>query len=134
MQAKTFHTIEDKLNKLIKENQDFISKIKKKPEVADWTIAELQYNSKQARKIQSDCDKFFTSDLYHILGMGKLTVVQTNKILKLTRALAKDRSILKAASYLSANNTFDFSTKDFNTDISKPTYKSSLFNLTLTLD
>lgn len=134
MRIQTFNTIQNKLNKIIKDKEDFILNIKKKPKISTWTIEELQNSLKEARRIQSDCDKFLTADLYHILGMGKLTITQTNKILKLTRDLSKDRSVLKAASYLSANNAFDFNIKDFEKDVSKPTYKSSLFNITLSLD
>lgn len=134
MKTETFNTIQNKLSKIIKDKEVFITNIKKKPKICTWTIEELQNSLKEARRIQSDCDKFLTADLYHILGMGKLTITQTNKILKLTRVLSRDRSVLKAVSYLTANNTFDFNVKDFEKDISKPTYKSSLFNITLRLD
>lgn len=134
MKTQIFNTIQNKLNKIIKDKEDFILNIKKKPKISTWTIEELQNSLKEARRIQSECDKFLTADLYHILGMGKLTVTQTNKILKFTRDLSRDRSVLKAVSYLAADNTFEFNIKDFEKDISKPTYKSSLFNITLSLD
>ena len=131
MDSQTFNTIENKLLKLVIQKNDLISTIKKNSKVPTWTIEELKNRVGEARKIQSSCDSFFKSDLYHLLGMGNLTVSQTNKLLKLTRNLGKDRSIVKGLSGITTNNTFDFNIKDFKKDIAKPSYTSNLLNITL---
>lgn len=50
-----------------------------------------------ARSVVSQSDVFLKNDLYHLLGMGKLSAVQTSFLTKAAKELGQDRTIVKTA-------------------------------------
>ena len=54
----------------------------------------------QARALQGKMDKVFQNELYHLIGMGKLTVSQNATLIKLIKELGGYRTVVKTAASL----------------------------------
>lgn len=61
----------------------------------DLTLKQLKQTIEESRNLISQTDQFLKSDLYHLIGMGNLTVTQLSILSKLTKDITKYRSINK---------------------------------------
>jgi len=95
MNVKEFDTLMTNLNKVVKECNDIIKDFKSKESVLKWTVSEYQQKCERARKMQSETDHILHSDLYHIIGMGNLSVSQNAKFLKQVKVLGEARTKIK---------------------------------------
>lgn len=75
------------------------------------TMENLNATILSCRKACQKMDKFITSDLYHIIGMGNLNAVQLSHIVKLTKTLTKHRSDIK---FFAGQNTITIPVRKVN--------------------
>lgn len=92
MEKEKFTLIQEHLDKIIKDISD-IEKSYRKIDSLNIT----QYNAcvNKGRSLVSKQDKILTTELYHILGMGNLTVGQQARFLKKIKSISSKRSIVK---------------------------------------
>ena len=102
MKAAEFETIKMSLAKYIKQTMDIVDActVNGKIEFAHLTICQLNDLSESARTLQSETDQFLKQDLYHIIGMGELSAVQSAALNKLVKDITSPRSIIKAVAAL----------------------------------
>lgn len=98
MDKKKFELIQEHLDKIIKDISD-IEKSYLKMDSLNIT----QYNAcvNKGRSVVSKQDKILTAELYHILGMGNLSMAQQAKFLQKIKLISSKRSMLKAIASLS---------------------------------
>lgn len=67
----------------------------------DLTVREFRELITEAQDLQSKSDLILTNELYHLIGMGNLTAVQTSELCKIIKKIGNSRSYIKPiASYL----------------------------------
>lgn len=126
MKATEFETIKAVLTKYIEQSVEVVDvcTINGQIEFEHLTIGQANDLSDRARSLQSKTDQFLKQDLYHIIGMGNLSAVQSAVLNKLVREVTNHRSIIKAVATL----------PKLQTKMSKTgsTYKASTVGLQLT--
>lgn len=102
MKATEFETIKTSLAKCIKQTTEIVDActVNDNIEFAHLTIGQINDLAESARTLQSETDKFLKQDLYHIIGMGKLSAVQSAVLNKLVKKVTGPRSIIKAVAAL----------------------------------
>ena len=58
-------------------------------------VAAVEEKRDAARWAQGQLDKFLQSELYHLLGMGCLTVAQSTEVIKMVHELGACRPVVK---------------------------------------
>lgn len=102
MKATEFETIKTVLTKYIKQTAEVVDActVNGQVEFDHLTIGQVNDLSESARTLQSKTDQFLKQDLYHIIGMGNLSAVQSAVLNKLVKEVTSHRSILKAVAAL----------------------------------
>lgn len=102
MKAAEFETIKTSLTKYIKKTMEVVDActVNGKIEFGHLTISQVNDLAERARALQSNTDQFLKQDLYHIIGMGKLSAVQSAVLNKLVKEITRHRSIIKAVAVL----------------------------------
>lgn len=90
----------DVFNAMIKRIDDDIASCKElcvenKEEFDNLTLKEIRRRVELARILQSKVDKIVTAELYHVIGMGDLTVSQQSIFIKKIKELTMVRQYLK---------------------------------------
>ena len=105
MKKNTFETIKLNLETRINECKKYLDHILTTEDLKNITIKEAQDLKDWARKESAIMTEIVMVDFYHIIGMGELTVLQTNTFIKLIKEYMSYRSDLKTIStYLSLDN------------------------------
>lgn len=95
MEKNTFETIKLKLEARINECKKYLDNILTAEDLKNITIKEAQELKAWANKESAIMTEIVMVDFYHIIGMGKLTVLQTNTFIKLIKEYMCYRSDLK---------------------------------------
>ena len=95
MNKDTFKTIQTNLETRINECKSHLDHIITTDDLKDITIGEAQELKIWAKKESAIMTEIVMVDFYHIIGMGELTVLQTNTFIKLIKEYMKYRSDLK---------------------------------------
>lgn len=85
MDKLVFEKIKSVLEKRVELCQANLDRIKSPDDLSSMTLLDLQNLRNFCKKEEGIQTRILQIDLYHILGMGKLTVVQTNIVLHLVR-------------------------------------------------
>ena len=94
MEEKLFYKVTDKLNDLISSSEAHV--IRSKEEFDNLSLKQLRTRIENAKKIISDMDIIMQVEMYHILGMGDLTMSQQSIFISKIKKLCSYRSYLKA--------------------------------------
>lgn len=78
MESNNFNIIINTLDDLINKCEQTIGDIKSKADIDNMTLNQVRTMVTECRQLYSQMDKINQTDLYHIIGMGKLTVTQRN--------------------------------------------------------
>lgn len=102
MKATEFETIKTVLTNYIKQSAEVVDTctVNGQIEFTHLTVGQVNELTESARIIQSKTDQFLKQDLYHIIGMGNLSAVQSAVLNKLVREVTNHRSIVKAVATL----------------------------------
>lgn len=130
MKESEFTKVSVKLSQLITEQSTLINEITSNSIIKEWALKDIQDRVRRARRLHSWQDEFFKNELYHLLGMGNLTVSQTSQLLKSSRSLSKGRTIIKQLSTLDLKDLLNPSTNEFRS-VNKTRYISKFFNIVL---
>ena len=87
MEEKVFNKVMGNMNYVIKNCQEI-----------DGAYHRNEINHRhlmKARSLQGDMDKILMKELYHIIGMGDLTIEQNNKFTKVVERLSCYRPVVK---------------------------------------
>lgn len=96
MKSSDFTKIIEALNEQITECENALSEYNSYNRVfSRMTIGSINHTISCCRSRQSHMDKYIKTDLYHIIGMGKLNAAQSSKLIKLTKKLMEYRSDVK---------------------------------------
>lgn len=98
MNKATFETIKTNLETRINECKSHLDHILTTDDLKTITINEAQELKVWAKKESAIMTEIVMVDFYHIIGMGELTVLQTNTFIKLIKEYMKYRSDLKTIS------------------------------------
>lgn len=79
MEVKEFNTIIKTIESLTEQCEKTIGHIKSKDDLDNMSLKQLRETVAQCRCIYGQMDKINTTELYHIIGMGKLSGAQRNK-------------------------------------------------------
>jgi len=105
MNTENFEKIIDGLQKRIAACNLRLGFILTTEDLNNLTIQEARTLKYWAKNEQSKMDRIIGTDLYHIIGMGELTVTQMNLFIKLIKEYLSFRSDIKAiASNLTLEN------------------------------
>ena len=106
MNKDNFQTIQQTLEKRIAKCKEKLDSILTTEDLDKLTIVEARALKSWAQTEQGMMDKIIGVDLYHIIGMGELSAVQTNLFLKLIKEYMSFRSDIKTiAGHLSLEQT-----------------------------
>lgn len=102
MKAIEFETIKTVLTNYIKQSTEVVDTctVDGQIEFTHLTVGQINNLAESARILQSKTDQFLKQDLYHIIGMGNLSAVQSAVLNKLVREVTNHRSIVKAVAAL----------------------------------
>jgi len=95
MQKEQFEIIENNLKKRISQCEEKLDHILTADALTNITIKEFMELQTFCREEQIDMTEILMVDLYHVLGMGKLTLQQRNTFLSLINKYATYRSDMK---------------------------------------
>lgn len=95
MNKDTFQIIQTNLENRINECKSHLDHILTTEDLKNITINEAQELKVWAKKESAIMTEIVMVDFYHIIGMGELTVLQTNTFIKLIKEYMKYRSDLK---------------------------------------
>ena len=95
MQKEQFEIIENNLRKRISQCEEKLDHILTADDLTNITIKEFMELQTFCREEQIDMTEILMVDLYHVLGMGKLTLQQRNTFLSLINKYATYRSDMK---------------------------------------
>lgn len=98
MKQETFDTIKTNLETRINACKAHLDHIQTTEDLANISIREFIELKSFAKKEQVDMTEIIMVDLYHVLGMGELTVSQRNVFLKLINEYMSYRSDIKMLS------------------------------------
>lgn len=102
MKATEFETIKTVLTNYIKQSAEVVDmcSVNGQIEFTHLTVGQVNELTESARILQSKTDQFLKQDLYHIIGMGNLSAVQSAVLNKLVREVTNHRSVVKAVATL----------------------------------
>ena len=100
MKQETFEIIKTNLENRIKACKEHLDHIQTTEDLANISIKEFIELKSFAKKEQVDMTEIVMVDLYHVLGMGELTMPQRNIFLKLINDYTAYRSDIKALSVI----------------------------------
>ena len=102
MKTTEFETIKTVLTSYIKQATEVVETctVDGQIEFTHLTVGQINNLAESARILQSKTDQFLKQDLYHIIGMGNLSAVQSAVLNKLVREVTNHRSIVKAVAAL----------------------------------
>jgi len=100
MKQETFNIIKTNLENRIKACKEHLDHIQTTEDLSNISIKEFVELKSFAKKEQVDMTEIVMVDLYHILGMGELTMPQRNLFLKLMNEYTSYRSDIKALSVM----------------------------------
>lgn len=95
MEKQTFEIIENNLKKRISQCEEKMDHILTTDDLTNITIKEFLELQSFCKQEQIDMTEILMVDLYHVLGMGKLTLQQRNTFLSLINKYATYRSDMK---------------------------------------
>lgn len=95
MKQEQFEIIENNLRKRISQCEEKLDHILCTEDLYNITIKEFMELQSFCKQEQIDMTEIFMVDLYHVLGMGKLTMTQRNTFLSLINKYATYRSDIK---------------------------------------
>lgn len=98
MNKETFEIIKTNLEKRVNECKAHLDHITTTDDLKTITINEAQELKAWANKESAIMTEIVMVDFYHIIGMGELTVLQTNTFIKLIKEYMSYRSDLKTIS------------------------------------
>ena len=105
MNKETFEIIKTNLEKRVNECKAHLDHIITTDNLKTITVGEAQELKAWASKENAIMTEIVMVDFYHIIGMGELTVLQTNTFIKLIKKYISYRSDIKTISaYLSLDN------------------------------
>lgn len=102
MKVTEFETIKVVLTNYINQAAEVVDicTVNGQIEFTHLTVAQVNDLASSARILQSKTDQFLKQDLYHIIGMGNLSAVQSAVLNKLVKEVTTNRSIVKAVATL----------------------------------
>lgn len=95
MEKQLFEIIENNLRQRISQCEQKLDHILSTEDLYDITIKEFMELQSFCKQEQIDMTEILMVDLYHVLGMGKLTMTQRNTFLSLINKYATYRSDIK---------------------------------------
>lgn len=98
MKKETFEIIKTNLEARLSNCNKYLGNVKTTDDLLNMTVVQLRDLKAFCKKEVQEMTQICMVDLYHILGMGNLTVQQTNTFLKLFRAYTKFRPDMKSLS------------------------------------
>lgn len=102
MKTTEFEAIKTVLTNYIKQSVEVVDTctVNGQIEFTHLTVGQVNELTENARILQSKTDQFLKQDLYHIIGMGNLSAVQSAVLNKLVREVTNHRSVVKAVATL----------------------------------
>lgn len=98
MKRETFEIIKTNLEARLSKCKTYLGNVKTTDDLLNMTIVQLRDLKAFCKKEVYEMTQICMVDLYHILGMGNLTIQQTNTFLKLFREYTRFRSDMKSLS------------------------------------
>ena len=96
MDKEMFSSIESKLQDVIDSCRDLRRELEAVDgDITAWTLQKYSEMRNLAINLQAKQDRILSSELYHVLGMTKMTVTQSARFVKLTKELAECRTAVK---------------------------------------
>ena len=102
MTNEMFETVQKNLVFLMDDCLKMKNEIPNKEAFRELSLKQAEITVNRARELQKKQDKFFTTELYHVLGMGDLTPTQELFVLKVSRIILDTRSYIKAIAGIGA--------------------------------
>lgn len=96
MEKEKFEKIINNLEERIEQCYSYLGYIVNKKDLEEITVNDLKNLITFCRSEQGKMDTILTTELYHILGMGNLTVQQQNKLISNLKKYMYYRSDIKA--------------------------------------
>jgi len=93
MSKENFERMIENIDNYIAECKEIC--VESKEEFEELTFKEIKKRVEHGRVLQSKIDKIVTAELYHVIGMGDLTVTQQSRFIKKIKELAMARQYLK---------------------------------------
>lgn len=112
MEVKLFDEIMINLNNLIAKCESTVGNITCKDDIENLPLKQVRCLIDDCRDILSDMTKIVTNELYHIIGMGNLTVVQQSKFTSRIQLLLTYRPDIQCIASIVIPNTPKIPTKN----------------------
>ena len=96
MTNEMFETVQKNLVFLMGECLEIKNKVPNKEAFRELSLKQAEITVNRARELQKKQDKFFTTELYHVLGMVDLTPTQELFIIQISKIILETRSYIKA--------------------------------------
>jgi len=94
MEKQRFETLMSNLLGLIKKCEDLVGDFRPDA-IRKWTVDEYIKKTAQGRDAMRQMDQIMSSEVYHIIGMGNLSMAQTAKFIQGIKKLGTYRSKIK---------------------------------------
>lgn len=98
MEKNTFEQIIKNYTKVADECEEFINMFGGNFDLEELKIKELKVLIEKARSLQGKTDSILHNELYHLIGMGNLTPVQTAQLCAIIKKISGARSYFKPVS------------------------------------
>ena len=98
MKKETFEIIKTNLETRLSNCKTYLENVKTTDDLLNMTVVQLRDLKAFCKKEVHEMTQICMVDLYHILGMGNLTIQQTNTFLRLFREYTRFRSDMKSLS------------------------------------
>lgn len=112
MEVKLFNEIITNVNKLIDNCEAVIGDITCSNDIDNMSLKQLRTKSEDCKSLLSDMTKIVSSELYHLLGMGNLTVVQQSQFIARIQVLLAYRPDIQLIASLCIPSTPKIPTKN----------------------
>lgn len=95
MQKELFEQVITKYQAVLEECEAFVKLFEDDADLEKLTIKDFKELIAKAQKLQGKADGILHNELYHLIGMGNLTSVQTSKLCAVIKKIASTRSYFK---------------------------------------
>lgn len=95
MKQTDYKLLISNLDKVILECETVTKGFDSQKSVLKWTVEEFLNRCAKAKELQSKTDQILHSDVYHIIGMGNLSVAQHAIFISKIKQLGDSRSKIK---------------------------------------
>lgn len=95
MQKELFEQVIAKYQAVLEECEAFVKLFEDTTDLEELSIKDFKELITKAQKLQGKADGILHNELYHLIGMGNLTSVQTSKLCAVIKKIASTRSYFK---------------------------------------